>query len=129
MNIVGVDHVQITIPREKEDEARRFYCSVLGLKEVEKPEILKPRGGFWLQAGSLQVHVGTEPGVDRTRTKAHVAYEVSDLAQARSELEAVGIRIVEPPPVPGIERIELRDPFGNRLELLQRVSENGGKVG
>ena len=65
MTIVGVDHVQITIPREAEPEGRRFYCQVLGLAEIEKPDSLKERGGFWLQVGDRSVHVGTEDGAER----------------------------------------------------------------
>jgi len=49
--IVGIHHVQITVPRGSEAEARQFYCDVLGLREVEKPESLRARGGFWLQVG------------------------------------------------------------------------------
>jgi catechol 2,3-dioxygenase-like lactoylglutathione lyase family enzyme len=44
--IVGVDHVQITVPPDGVAEARAFYCGLLGLREVEKPEALRGRGGF-----------------------------------------------------------------------------------
>ncbi len=79
--IVGIDHVQITIPkgREAEARARAFYCGLLGLCEVEKPDSLKLRGGFWLAVGDRQLHVGTEDGVDRRATTAHVAYAVDDI--------------------------------------------------
>lgn len=42
---------------------------VLGLQEVEKPENRKKNGGFWLQAGDSQVHVGLEDGIERDKTK------------------------------------------------------------
>ena len=74
--LLRVHHAQITIPKETEDTAREFYCGLLGLEEVPKPESLRGRGGFWLQIGAFQVHVGTEDDFDRTQTKAHVAYEV-----------------------------------------------------
>jgi catechol 2,3-dioxygenase-like lactoylglutathione lyase family enzyme len=118
--IQGVDHVQITIPPGTEERAREFYCSLLEIKEIEKPDNLKPRGGFWLQAGSEQVHVGTEEGVDRHRTKAHVAYRVSDLDSWRKKLLARNIEILEGLPIPGADRFEFRDPFGNRVEFIQR---------
>src|SRR5262249_47270927 len=57
--IIGIDHVQITIPANAVAEARAFYCGLLGLREVEKPAALRGWGGFWLQAGDRQVHVGT----------------------------------------------------------------------
>jgi catechol 2,3-dioxygenase-like lactoylglutathione lyase family enzyme len=36
--IHAIHHVQITIPRGAEDEARTFYCDLLGLPEIEKPD-------------------------------------------------------------------------------------------
>ena len=117
--ILGVHHVQITVGKRQEEAARRFYCDVLGLAEVEKPDALKPRGGFWLQVGDRQVHVGTEGDVDRAATKAHVAYEVDDVEAWRPRLLAVGAEILDSVPIPGFRRFEFRDPFGNRVELIQ----------
>lgn len=78
--IIGLHHAQITIPIGAEAQARAFYCGVLGLPEIAKPASLQGRGGFWVQVGAAQLHVGTEDGVDRAATKAHLAYLVSDLA-------------------------------------------------
>jgi catechol 2,3-dioxygenase-like lactoylglutathione lyase family enzyme len=117
--ILRIHHAQITIPREAEEEARGFYCGTLGLPEVAKPEALHGRGGFWLQAGETQIHVGVEDGVDRAATKAHIAYQVSDLAAWRARLEEAGIAILDGIPIPGYDRFEFRDPFGNRVEMIQ----------
>ncbi|MGZ3429613.1 MAG: VOC family protein [Polyangia bacterium] len=38
----------------------------------------------------------------------------------RTKLEAAGVEIVEGDRVPGLRRFELRDPFGNRIELCER---------
>jgi catechol 2,3-dioxygenase-like lactoylglutathione lyase family enzyme len=119
MRIEGLHHVQITIPKGAEEEGRRFYCGVLGLPEVEKPETLQGRGGFWLQVGDRQVHVGTEDGVERKASKAHLAYQVEDIATWRSYLEQHGIVVLESVPIPGFERFESCDPFGNRFEFIQ----------
>ena len=35
------------------------YCELLGLVQIAKPQALQSRGGFWFEAGTLQVHVGT----------------------------------------------------------------------
>lgn len=119
--ITGVDHVQITIPRGAEVAARQFYCDSLGLAEIEKPDALKPRGGFWLAVGDRQVHVGTEEGVHRLATKAHVAYTVSSLEAWRAKLTQLGIQVEDGIPIPGCRRFEFRDPFGNRVEMVERI--------
>ena len=122
--VLGVHHVQITVGKGQEAAARRFYCGVLGLAEIEKSEALKARGGFWLQVGDRQVHVGVEDGVDRAATKAHVAYQVDDVEAWRGRLLAEGIEILESVAIPGYARFEFRDPFGNRVEFI--APEQGG---
>jgi catechol 2,3-dioxygenase-like lactoylglutathione lyase family enzyme len=121
--ITGIHHVQITVPKgmDAEAKARAFYCGVLGLPEIEKPDSLKGRGGFWLQVGDRQVHVGTEDGFDRRTTKSHIAYQVDDVAAWRVRLSANGIEPDNSIPIPGYDRFELRDPFGNRVEMIQEV--------
>jgi catechol 2,3-dioxygenase-like lactoylglutathione lyase family enzyme len=119
--ITGIHHVQITIPTGQEVEARRFYCDFLKIREVCKPESLGGRGGFWLAAGDRQVHIGTEDGVERTATKAHVAYSVQGLIQWRRKLADAGIDVFDGVPIPGYERFEFRDPFGNRVEFIEAI--------
>ncbi|WP_088101991.1 VOC family protein [Halalkalibacter urbisdiaboli] len=119
--IIGLHHAQITIPKGAEDEGKNFYCNILGLAEIEKPESLKGRGGFWLQVGDKEVHVGTEEGFDRLTTKAHLAYEVEDVSYWRRILEQNGIKIFDSVPIPNFERFEFRDPFGNRVEIIKEL--------
>jgi catechol 2,3-dioxygenase-like lactoylglutathione lyase family enzyme len=120
--IVGLDHVQITVPRDRQAEAREFYCGLLGLAEIEKPDSLKSQGGFWLAVGDRQVHVGTEDGVDRGGSKAHVAYAVRDLEAWRATLSKRGIAVKDGLPIPGFTRFEFRDPFGNRVEMIRPIT-------
>jgi catechol 2,3-dioxygenase-like lactoylglutathione lyase family enzyme len=120
MTIEGIDHVQITIPVGQEQIARAFYCGVLGLSEIEKPASLVGRGGLWLRIGNQQIHIGVEDGIDRTLTKAHIAYQVEDLDSWRARLEEAGCLITESVPIPGCARFETRDPFSNRLEFIER---------
>lgn len=77
--LIRLHHAQIPIPTGAEEEARQFYCELLGLPEIDKPETLVGRGGFWVQLGDIEMHIGVENGVDRAATKAHLAYEVSDV--------------------------------------------------
>ncbi len=118
--IISVHHVQITVPRGAEDRARHFYCGVLGLAEAEKPESLAGRGGLWLRVGDRQIHVGVEDGVNRESTKAHVAYEVEGLESWRRKLTQAGFETFDGIPIPGYQRFEFRDPFGNRVEFIER---------
>jgi len=119
--IVAVLHAQITIPKGAEGAARDFYCEKLGLTEVPRPPSLAGRGGFWLQIGGFQVHVGTEDGVERSESKAHIAYQVDDLDLWRRNLESEGVAIIEGVPIPNYRRFEFRDPFGNRVEFLENA--------
>ncbi len=115
-----VHHVQISIPIGAEDAARAFYCGVLGLSEIPKPDTLTARGGFWLELDGFQIHFGTENGIDRTKTKGHLAYLVSDLQHWRTKLAGYGCEVKDGIPIPNYRRIEFRDPFGNRVEFLER---------
>jgi catechol 2,3-dioxygenase-like lactoylglutathione lyase family enzyme len=123
--ITRLHHFQITVPRDKEDAAREFYCNFLGLKEIPKPDSMKARGGFWLDFGEMQLHVGIEDAPQescRENSKVHVAYQVDDLHFWRARLEMDGIQVIESIPVPGYDRFEFRDPFRNRIEFLQSVT-------
>lgn len=119
--ISNIHHVQITVAAAEAAAARDFYCGVLGLRETAKPDTLQGRGGFWVEVGDQQLHVGVEEGVDRARTKAHVAYRVDNLLAWRERLAAAGIPALASVPIPGYDRFECRDPFGNRLEFIQPV--------
>jgi catechol 2,3-dioxygenase-like lactoylglutathione lyase family enzyme len=118
--IKAAHHVQISIPVGAEDEARAFYSGILGMTEIGKPEALQGRGGFWLELDGFQIHFGTEDGIDRGKTKGHVAYLVTDLDGWRAKLKANGHPVVEGIPIPHYGRFEFRDPFGNRVEFLER---------
>ncbi|WP_214793436.1 MULTISPECIES: VOC family protein [unclassified Exiguobacterium] len=119
--ITGIHHVQLTIPTGAEQEAKAFYCDFLGLHEIEKPDSLKGRGGFWLQVGDRSVHVGAEDNVERQKTKAHIAYAVTDLGHWKTALREKEITYSEGIPIPGFDRFEFRDPFGNRIEMIQAL--------
>jgi len=119
----GIHHVQITIPVGSEDAARSFYVGLLGLTEISKPASLAARGGLWLTTGNIDLHVGVEDGIDRHATKAHVALAVTDLPGWRAVLQAAGSTILDSIPIPGFDRLGPRDPFGNRLELIEVCSQ------
>ncbi len=118
---IGLDHVQVTIPAGSEAAARAFYCGVLGMPEVEKPESLKARGGLWVGIGPHELHLGIEERQGESRR--HPGVVVETLAPLRSRLAEAGIdtAVDRPPERPGFRRIHFRDPFGNRLEFMEKA--------
>lgn len=119
-SFVGIDHVQLAAPKGCEAEARKFYADVLGWDEVEKPPVLKTRGGVWFQCGMHQVHIGVEEGF-RPAKKAHPAFRVAGLEQLQAHLQQRGIQVIVDTErvAEGISRCYVEDPFGNRLELME----------
>ncbi|MDE3230774.1 MAG: methyltransferase domain-containing protein, partial [Chloroflexota bacterium] len=116
--ILGFDHLQLTMPRGAEEQARAFYGATLGLVEIPKPTALAGRGGVWFRCGDRELHLGVEDDF-RPQRKGHPAFRVDDLARLRARLAAAGAPITEDVTLPGRERFETRDPFGNRLEFQQ----------
>jgi catechol 2,3-dioxygenase-like lactoylglutathione lyase family enzyme len=117
IEIVGIDHVQLSMPPGAEEEARRFYGSVLGLREVAKPPELVGRGGCWFVGADAAIHLAREEGF-RPHVKAHPALVIRDLAAARDALGAAGVLIEEDDSGLLVRRCYIRDPFGNRIELV-----------
>ena len=121
MNIHAIDHVQLTMPAGDEDKARAFYVDVLGFEEIAKPPQLAARGGAWFEAGLVQVHLGVETDF-RPARKAHPAFLVRDLQALIKKMQAAGCEVDRSqPPLDGYERIHVYDPFGNRIELMQKL--------
>ena len=119
INFRRLDHVQICIPKGKEDEARHFYTSIIGLTEIPKPELLIPSGGLWYQIADIQLHIGTEN--ETNKSKRHPAFEVSNLEEARKHLIHRRIIVRDEIQIPGQRRFSFIDPFNNRIELLQKI--------
>lgn len=114
-----LDHIQICIPIGKENEARKFYTDVLGLQEIPKPQELISNGGLWYKIADIQLHIGTENEINKS--KRHPAFEVKDLAIAKRYLEKHQVKIKEETQIPGQIKFSFFDPFGNRIELLQKA--------
>jgi catechol 2,3-dioxygenase-like lactoylglutathione lyase family enzyme len=124
--MIALHHVQVACPPGGEDDARRFYADGLGLTEVDKPALLRARGGVWFRgydvrgAVSAEVHVGVEEPFAPAR-KAHPAFVVADLYAIAGALVAAGFEVDEHEcdSFPGYRRFHTRDGAGNRVEILQ----------
>jgi catechol 2,3-dioxygenase-like lactoylglutathione lyase family enzyme len=122
MKVVGVNHVQVNVSPAELPAARDFYLGFLGMKEIARPPVFRSEG-FWFHAGDREMHIGVEENVDRRATRAHVAYEVDDVAAWQKKVEQTGLPIKDQPKIPGHERFHFRDPFGNNIELIQRTGD------
>ena len=119
MKIIGIDHVQIAIPAGSEHEARVFYADLLGLEEIPKPEEMARRGGLWFRCGAQQLHLGIEADF-RAAKKAHPALIVTNVGELAEVLRRAGHEPRDAVDLPGVRRLFVADPFGNRLEFLER---------
>jgi catechol 2,3-dioxygenase-like lactoylglutathione lyase family enzyme len=117
VRIVGLDHVQFTLPVGAEEEADRFYIGLLGFEAEEKPPVLAARGGRWYRSGPVRFHLGSDAAF-RPATRSHPAFVVDDLGALVSTLGAEGFGVEWDENIPGVGRCYVLDPFGNRLELV-----------
>ncbi|WP_409276006.1 VOC family protein [Neobacillus sp. SCS-31] len=115
-----LDHVQLAAPKGCEEDARAFYGNLLGFTEIEKPPVLKKKGGAWFQNGTIQLHIGVEDPFLPAK-KAHPAFEIENLDGLKAHLKENGVDVIEDDNLPGANRFYAADPFGNRLEFLEWV--------
>lgn len=121
MKILSIAHIQIAIPPGEEDQARVFYRDILGFNEIPKPAELAKRGGAWFQSESAQLHLGSEQDFHPAR-KAHPAFIVDELDMLITKAQGAGFETdTTQPPLDGYKRAHVFDPFGNRIELMQRL--------
>ena len=121
MKILSIDHVQIAMPAGEEEKARKFYINLLGFSETPKPLELAKRGGAWFQSESAQLHLGVEADFKPAR-KAHPAFIVDDLDSLIMKIQTAGYETdTSQPPLDGYKRVHVFDPFGNRIELMEKL--------
>jgi len=122
MPVIGIDHLQLAMPKGREDEGRQFFSVILGLQELAKPADLAGRGGLWFQCGTAQLHLGVQQDFSPA-LKAHPGLLVDRLEPIVAALQAAGYPLTGDTPIKGYARIFTNDPFGNRIELLERLEE------
>jgi len=113
IQFIRLDHILITIPEGKTDEARAFYGGILELQEISGGH---PHRAIWFTIGDIQLHIREESGGGLS--SRHPAFEVANLADAKQALTNKGVALAYSSEIEGRERVFFRDPFGNRFELL-----------
>ncbi|MGE3408428.1 MAG: VOC family protein [Pirellulales bacterium] len=101
-------------------ESRRFYCDVLGFREIRRPNFDFP--GAWLFGYGFQIHLiqndgaGDPAGEIQTRVE-HLALWVSDMDRVELLLKehAIPYRVSHVANT-GVKQIFFRDPDGHHIE-------------
>jgi catechol 2,3-dioxygenase-like lactoylglutathione lyase family enzyme len=115
----GLHHVQVAIRAGSEDACRAFYVDILGMREVTKPPALAARGGLWVRADALEIHLGVEDDF-RPARRAHPGIRVDNLDALAERLTEKNVEVTWDDNFPGHRRFYAFDNNGNRLEFLQR---------
>lgn len=119
MPILNLDHVQIAIPVASEDRARAFYSGILGFAEIEKPPQMAERKSIWFVGGTVNLHLGIEPEFHPAK-RAHPAFVVEGLDAILAACARAGLSAKPDTSFNDFRRVHVFDPFGNRLELMER---------
>jgi catechol 2,3-dioxygenase-like lactoylglutathione lyase family enzyme len=110
-----IDHASVIITDL--ERSRRFYTDVLGLREVPPPYTFDFVVLWFEVAENQYVHLLHKPMPD-TISPRHFALHVTDTAAAREHCRAHGATIDETVRIPNADRFFIRDPDGNRIELI-----------
>ena len=111
--------MQLAIPEGGEGAARQFWAGIVGMTEIPKPPVLAARGGCWFRAGGVEIHAGVEEDFSPA-FRAHPAILVQGLAVLAARFDEAGVQVEPDTELPGYRRFYARDPFGNRIEFLER---------
>ena len=118
--VIGIDHVQLLCPTGGEEAARRYWRDLVHLPEVEKPKLLRGRGGVWFRCGDHGLHIGADADF-APATRAHPAIRVRDATAYDAlavRLADAGYKVVHADPPIAERRMKTLDPFGNMVEFV-----------
>jgi len=110
-----LDHCSVLISNVA--KARHFYGVVLGLREVPAPKEFD-FVAIWYDLGGQYLHLLLKDQPD-TISPRHFCLHVTDARAAREHLQALGVPIEETVKIAAADRFFVRDPDGNRIEILQ----------
>ena len=110
-----IDHCTVLITAVA--AARHFYGALLGLKEIPPPREFD-FVALWYDLGNSFLHLLLKDEPDSVSPR-HFCLHVDDIDAARRDLTAKGLKIDETVKIAAADRFFIRDPFGNRIEILQ----------
>ena len=119
-NIVSLHHASFIVANT--EKSLVFYCEVLGLQQIDRPDLGFP--GAWLQLGAQQLHLleldNPDPITGRPAhggRDRHVALSALALAPVQEALNKAGI--VYTMSISGRRALFCRDPDGNAVEIIE----------
>ncbi len=115
MQITHMDHCSVLITDVA--RSRHFYRDILGLKEIGAPRTFDFVALWFDLGGGQTLHLLLKPKPDSISPR-HFALHVADAQQAREHLRTKGVAIEETVEIPHCDRFFVRDPDGNRIELI-----------
>ena len=110
-----IDHCSVLITDVA--KARRFYGEVLRLTEIPAPKEFD-FVAIWYDLGGTYLHLLQKPQPD-TISPRHFCLHPTDARAAREHFRRLGAPIEETVKIAAADRFFLRDPDGNRIEVLQ----------
>lgn len=121
-NIFSLNHASLIVANL--DVSMVFYSDVLGLQQVDRPDLGFP--GAWFQLGDQQIHLleleNPDPITGRPEhggRDRHVALNALSLSPIQDTLKKAGI--VYTMSKSGRRALFCRDPDGNAIEIIERI--------
>lgn len=126
--VTHIDHCSIIVTDVA--RSREFYGRVLGLKEIAAPKEFN-FVAVWYDLGGTFIHLLQKSQPDSISPR-HFCLHTPDAKAARAYFTSLGVPIEETVKIAAADRFFVRDPDGNRIELLQWQrpydSERDGKL-
>jgi catechol 2,3-dioxygenase-like lactoylglutathione lyase family enzyme len=116
MALRGIHHVSLNV--HDTEETGRFYLDVLGLRQLDRPDLGVP--GIWLETpDGLQIHLIEVEGHEAPEGQ-HFALHVDDIEGTIADLRDKGVEVGDAFEIAGAGRQTFfHDPAGNLVELNQ----------
>jgi len=121
-NIYSLNHASLIVANL--DISLKFYREILGLQQVDRPDLGFP--GAWFQLGDQQIHLleleNPDPITGRPEhggRDRHVALNAISLTPLQDILNKAGI--VYTMSKSGRRALFCRDPDGNAIEIIERT--------
>jgi glyoxylase I family protein len=123
--MAGIEHFALFA--DDAPALKDFYVRALGMTVALDNGAGTPPGYFLVDDRGMALEIiGRPPGVEAgdTRYLCHVAFSADDVAEERARLEGLGLAFEAETAVdtPAMKTAFFRDPDGNRLQIVWRMS-------